>query len=194
MVTFRLLTRDDFALLARWLAEPHVHRWWNHEFTPEAIERDFGPVIDGEEPGKVYVALEDNNPVGVMQYCWFADYPEYVEEMNGIYPVGDGAATIDYFIGVLDRVGKGLGSTMIAAFSEYVWRHDVATKHIVVPVHARNEASWRALLKAGYRLVAQGEMEPDNPEDDRAHQVLRLDRPITTTALRGNGRRPWHAG
>ncbi|GAA1607828.1 hypothetical protein GCM10009789_72810 [Kribbella sancticallisti] len=40
--TFQRLTRADFPLLAGWLANPHVARWWNHETTPEALERDFG--------------------------------------------------------------------------------------------------------------------------------------------------------
>ena len=46
---FRPLERTDFDLLAAWLAEPLVARWWNHETSPEALERDFGPTIDGND-------------------------------------------------------------------------------------------------------------------------------------------------
>ncbi len=28
MFTFRRLSRDDFGLLAGWLAQPHVGQWW----------------------------------------------------------------------------------------------------------------------------------------------------------------------
>jgi aminoglycoside 6'-N-acetyltransferase len=178
MITFRRLRRADFPMLARWLAEPHVHRWWNHDFTPEAVERDFGDTVDGNEPAEDYIVVQHGVPVGVMQYCRFSDYPEYVEDMAGIYPVGDGAVSIDYFIGEPDAVGKGVGTSMIAAFSNYVWQHDHSATHIVVPVSSGNEASWRALRNAGYRLVAQGEMDPDNPVDDRSHEVFRLDRPV----------------
>ncbi|TPW11645.1 MAG: GCN5-related N-acetyltransferase [Acidimicrobiaceae bacterium] len=45
-ITFRRVIRADFPLLAGWLAEPHVARWWNHEFTTEAVERDFGQSAD----------------------------------------------------------------------------------------------------------------------------------------------------
>ncbi|WP_275412535.1 hypothetical protein [Actinoplanes palleronii] len=31
--------------------------------------------------------------------------------------------------------------------------------------------------KAGFALVAEGELEPDKPIDDRLHRVLRRDRP-----------------
>ena len=33
-----------------------------------------------------------------------------------------------------------------------------------------------ALLSAGFHLVAQGELTPDNPIDDRAHEIVRIDR------------------
>jgi aminoglycoside 6'-N-acetyltransferase len=58
-----------------------------------------------------------------------------------------------------------------------VWAHDPTTTSIVVPVNSANEPSWRALLRAGFRLVARGELEPDNPTHDRLHEVLRIDRP-----------------
>jgi aminoglycoside 6'-N-acetyltransferase len=34
------------------------------------------------------------------------------------------------------------------------------------------------LEKAGFRLVGEAELEPDNPVDDRRHVVYRLDRPV----------------
>ena len=43
-ITLRRLLRADFAMLSRWLGEPHVARWWTHETSQEAIERDFGLV------------------------------------------------------------------------------------------------------------------------------------------------------
>ncbi|MET7498778.1 hypothetical protein [Streptomyces microflavus] len=44
------------------------------------------------------------------------------------------------------------------------------------PFPRPNRASWRALEKAGLLRVAEGEMEPDNPVDDRAHYLYRIDR------------------
>ena len=60
----------------------------------------------------------------------------------------------------------------------FVWTHDPTTMSLVVPVNSANERSWRALLRAGFRLVARGEMDPDNPIHDRMHEVLRIDRPV----------------
>ena len=177
MFSFRRLTREDFDLLAEWLAEPHVHEWWNHEFTPDALDSEFGPTADGDEPAEDYVVLLDGEPVGVVQYCHFVDYPEYVEEMADVYPVGEGAVSIDYLIGDPDRVGRGVGTAMILAFVERIWVRDERATHVVVPVNSANERSWRALLGAGFRLVARGELEPDSPRHDPTHEILRVDRP-----------------
>jgi aminoglycoside 6'-N-acetyltransferase len=49
-------------------------------------------------------------------------------------------------------------------------------------VNSANVASWRALTKAGFTLVTRGEMDPDNPTDERMHEVLQLDRPPSTGA------------
>jgi len=32
-------------MLAEWLREPQVARWWNHETTLEAVERDFNEML-----------------------------------------------------------------------------------------------------------------------------------------------------
>lgn len=176
-ITFRPLARSDFPQLAAWLAQPHVLRWWDHEFTPEAIERDFGDAADGLEAAEVHIALLDGAPFGLIQFVRFADYPEYIEEVAPVYPIAEGAASIDYFVGDVDRTGRGLGTAMIAAYVERIWAAHPDATHLVVPVTSANTASWRALEKAGFHLVAQVHLEPDNAIDDGAHHLLRLDRP-----------------
>jgi aminoglycoside 6'-N-acetyltransferase len=164
-------------LLGTWLAAPHVSEWWNHDPSLEAVERDFGGAIDGDEAGEDWIAELDGRPIGLLQYSRFGDYPAYAIEMEPVYPVGDGVASIDYLVGEPDLVGRGVGSAMISGFVAFVWAHDPTTTSIVVPVNSANEPSWRALLRAGFRLVARGELEPDNPTHDRLHEVLRIDRP-----------------
>lgn len=175
-ITFRRVTREDFPLLQRWLSQPHVARWWNHEFSPEAIERDFGPAADGEEPAEDHLVLVDGEPIGLIQFAQFDDYPEYIEEMEPVMAMPPGAASIDYLIGEPHLAGRGLGTTMIRAFTESIWQRPEVTC-VIVPVNSANTASWRALLAAGYRLVARGDLEPDNPVDPPQHEILRIDRP-----------------
>lgn len=73
-VEFRRVERADFPLLARWLATEPVRRWWCHEWSAEAVERDFGPRADGLEPNEDWLALLDGEPVGLVQRSRVADY------------------------------------------------------------------------------------------------------------------------
>ncbi len=176
-ITFEPLTRDRFALLGQWLAAPHVARWWAHDPSPEAVERDFGPTADGNEPAADFIVLLDGEPVGLIQYCLISDFPDYVEELDGVAHIGPGTATIDYLVGDLERTGNRLGTTMIRAFVQHIWATQPAADEILVPVNVGNVASWRALLAAGFALTGQAELDPDSPGDDRRHQILHIRRP-----------------
>ena len=182
MITWRRVTEADFPLLRRWLAEPHVARWWNHETSAAAVARDFGPVARGEEPAEDWLVLLEGTPVGLVQRCLWGDYPEYLEEMAGVMEVPPAAATVDYLIGDPACTGQGLGPRIIRAMVARTWRDHPHAPAVVVPVVAANRASWRALEKAGFVRVAEGELEPDNPVDDRLHYVYRIDRPATSGA------------
>ena len=120
-ITFVRLQRADFPLLAKWLSEPTVARWWDHETTPEAIENDFGGSVDGTEPTQVFLAWTEGRPFGLIQRYKIADYPEYVEELSAICAQPPGAVSIDYLIGEPDCRGRGLGAAMIAAFVAESW-------------------------------------------------------------------------
>jgi aminoglycoside 6'-N-acetyltransferase len=179
-LAFRRVVRADFPLLATWLASPPVARWWNHAWGQEALERDFGPTVDGLEPGEDWLALLDGVPLGLVQRSLVADYAENLADFSALIEVPDGAVTLDYLIGEPGRLGQGLGTAMISAMVRQTWRDRPTASAIVVSVVAANIASWRALEKAGFRRVAQGDLEPDNPVDDPLHYILRVDRPVPT--------------
>jgi aminoglycoside 6'-N-acetyltransferase len=173
------MTAADLPLLATWLREPQVARWWNHEHTAEAVERDFGASVRGEEPGQDLVVSLDGHPVGLLQRAVINDYPEDLAEFAAVVDVPDGAVELDYLIGDASLRGRGLGSGMIAMAVESTWSDYPAAPAVLVAVVAANTASWRALEKAGLRRIAEGLMNPDNPVDDPLHYVYRVDRPTS---------------
>lgn len=177
IISWRRLGEADFPLLRRWLEQPFVARWWNHETSPEAVARDFGPAARDEEPSEDLLMLLDGVPFGLVQRCRFADYPEYGDELAGQAEVPEGAMSIDYLIGEASYVGQGLGTRMIRVIVEATWSDHPDATAVLVPVHVGNHASWRALEKAGLRRIAEVSLEPDNPLDDRAHHLYRIDRP-----------------
>ncbi|MGW2712055.1 GNAT family N-acetyltransferase [Streptomyces sp. NPDC001356] len=177
MITWRRVREQDFPLLGMWLEQPHVKRWWNHGTTAEEVARDFGPAARGQEPSEDLLALLEGRPVGLVQRSRLLDYPEYLAELAALVPVPDGAMTIDYLVGDPRRTGRGVGTAMIRAVIARTWQEHPAAPCVLVPVVAANRASWRALERAGFRRVAVGDLEPDNPVDDRAHYLYRVDRP-----------------
>lgn len=177
--TFRLLARSDFPLLVGWLAQAHVARWWNDDPGLEAIEADYGGCIDGTEPAEVFIALNEGEPAGFVQRYRLDSYPQYLIELAPILPVPASAFSIDYLIGPPDGLGRGWGGAMIAAFVRQLWRDHPEASALIVPVHADNIASWRALQRAGLTRVARGSLQPDNPADSEDHYLYRLDRPGT---------------
>ena len=177
MIGFRPLRRDDFPLLARWLAEPAVARWWNHETTPAAIERDFGPSVDGDDPTQMFLALSGERPFGLIQRYRIGDEPRYAAELSRVCAVAPGALSIDYFIGEPDMRGRGLGAGLIGAMVAGSWAAYPDADAVVVPVVAGNSASWRALERAGFTRIAAGALEPDNPIDPPDHFIYAIRRP-----------------
>lgn len=187
-VELRLLRREDFPLLSRWLAEPLVARWWDDDSSLEAIEAQYGPSVDGADPTAVHLAAHDGQVFGLVQVYRFDDEPESLTELSTVCPVPPRALSVDYLIGEPSARGRGLGAAMIAAAVARGFADHPDAGEVLVPVVAANEASWRALERAGGTRYAVGELEPDNPVDSRHHVVHRFLR--TTTG----SRRPPTAG
>ena len=178
-MTFRPLRRADFPRVAAWLAEPLVARWWHHETSLAAVERDFGPIVDGRDATDIFFAALENWAFGLIQRYPIAAYPEYVEELSAVCAVPLGALSIDYFIGDPQALRRGLGTAMIATLVRDSWPCYPDAHEVLVPVAAGNIASWRALEGAGFRRIAEGDLEPDNPCDPRDHYIYRIGRPGT---------------
>lgn len=174
---FRALTRADFPLLRAWLDEPLIRRWWNHETTPQALERDFGPSLDGDDPTECFVAVDGGVPFGLIQRYSWGPHPEYLAEIAPAYRVDPAALGVDYLIGDPARRGRGLGAAMIAALVARSWAEYPEAPEVVVPVALGNTASWRALERAGFRRVATAQLAPDNPVDPPDHVVYAIPRP-----------------
>ena len=181
-VELRPLTRADFPLLCRWLAEPLVARWWHHDSSPEAVERDFGPSLDGVDVTALYLgwapgwAGTGTAPFGLVQVYPVEAYPEYVAELAPVCAVPPGALSIDYLIGEPGARGRGLGAGLIAAAVARGFADHPSARDVLVPVARGNVASWRALRRAGATWYAEGELPPDNPVDPPDHVVHRFPR------------------
>ena len=98
----------------------HIARWRHHDPSPEAVAANFGPTADGLKAAQDDVAFHGGQPIGLVQFARFVDYPDDLAELEGVYPVNVATATIDYLIGDPTKVGRGLGTSMIATFVECI--------------------------------------------------------------------------
>ena len=163
-------------MLAGWLEEPRVKRWWNHENADEALERDFGRSLDGDDETEVFVVEVAGTPIGLIQRYRIDSEPEYLEALRSVCTVPAAAPSIDYLIGDPTARGRGVGSAMISAFVADSWAAMPGSNEVLVPVAAGNAASWRALERAGFVRIATGPLTPDNPIDPPDHHVYLLRR------------------
>jgi aminoglycoside 6'-N-acetyltransferase len=173
VLTFRALGREDFPLLFRWLTTPHVKAWWREPpASVDDVEQEYAPVLDGRDATRVFVALADGVPFGLIQCYRHADEPDWDKTVR--VPA---AAGVDYLIGEPDHRGRGLGAAMIATFvpSVFACYPEVAT--VVAVPQADNLASRNALERAGFHLVEVRQLESDDPSDSGPSAIYAIDRP-----------------
>jgi aminoglycoside 6'-N-acetyltransferase len=154
------LRRTDFPLMAEWLAQPHVAEWWGDPKGLADIEAEYGPCIDGTDPTLLFLCLEDDRPIGMVQIYRMADNPEYVAALG----FAD-AGALDLLIGEPSATGRGLGTQIIAAATDLIWTTYPEVQGALAGPSVRNARSQRTFEKAGFSVQGQVHV-PGEPEDE----------------------------
>lgn len=144
-ITFRPLTPDDLPLLVEWLARPHVAEWWDGTPTLEEALEEYGPMMAPTAKARAFIALVDGEPLGYIQYYhamgsgegWWEDVTD------------PGVRGIDQFIGDASRLGQGLGTAMVRAFSDWLFE-DPAVTYVHLDPDPSNARAIRCYEKAGF--------------------------------------------
>jgi len=162
-ITFRPVTVADIPLLHEWLGRPHVAEWWQPTPTLAEVEEDYGDPHSSTRP---YLACADGQPVGFLQvYVAMEAGDGWWEEERD-----PGVRGIDQFVADANQLGQGLGSAMVRAFIEELFR-DPAVTRVQADPSPKNARAIRCYQKAGFRVIG----EIDTP-DGRA-VLVRRDRP-----------------
>jgi aminoglycoside 6'-N-acetyltransferase len=170
MIELRAMTESDLPLVAGWLHQPHVARWWLREQTAEEQlecyrQRLTGEVDDGTE---LLIVLElGSAAVGWCEWYRWDDTPVEARELQ----TRPGEVGFDYALGDPGATGRGLGTKMIAALVQTVRSHHPGCGIVVEP-EAGNAASRAVLERNGFQLVDVRPLafEPD----DRPMAIYRL--------------------
>lgn len=159
-ITFRPLGEADLPLLAEWFARPHVHAWWDSDEPPPGVtelSRKWLHRIEDQSTVRGYVALLAGEPIGFVQsYVAMGSGDGWWEDVTD-----PGVRGIDQFLADEHRLGRGLGSAMVAAFVAKLFE-DPAVTLVQTDPDAANARAIRAYEKAGFRAVKEI-VTPDGP-------------------------------
>lgn len=177
VVTLRSFDTADLPRLRSWLEESHVRAWWGEQ--SPAFLADLAEELAAGGPSAYRMAELDGRTVGFLFRYPIHAYVEYVVELTQAgLEVPPGAWSMDYLVGEPTVLGHGVAAAMVRVAADELWASEPTATCIIVPVHADNEPSWRALARAGFsRLPGVFEMEPDVATHDRRHVVSQLLRP-----------------
>ena len=140
MYEFRPMSVDDLPLVQRWLAEPHVVRWWgkpNEQFDLVSADLD-------EQTMNQFIVSCERRPFGYVQ-----SYDPDTWGGAGLGPQPAGTLGIDQFIGETGMLNRGHGSAFIRCFIERLLK--AGTPRIVTDPDPANARAIRAYEKAGFR-------------------------------------------
>ena len=153
-IHFAPLSETHFPLLLKWLEEPHVKSWWDRDisYTQALVEEKYTSYVDGYklENGEkktisAFIIYVDNNPIGLIQIYKLQDFARKALLID--FP--ESLAAIDFFIGDINYIGKGLGAEILKSFDYKGY------ENILVDPDMDNIAAIKTYEKAGFKKVRE---------------------------------------
>lgn len=137
-------------MLARWLAEPHVRRFYQKTpVTPAEVAAEYGPAVRGEEPTLCHIALHAGAPFAYLQCYRNADYPEWA----AVIGVEEGVS-IDLYIGDPAFLHRGLGRAALAGYlREIAFARYPGERRAYIGHEPANVSALRCSEAAGFRRL-----------------------------------------
>nr|BAV32017.1 aminoglycoside 6'-N-acetyltransferase [Citrobacter freundii] len=154
------MTEHDLPMLHDWLNRPHIVEWWGGEETrptlAEVLEQ-YLPSALAKESVTPYIAMLDEEPIGYAQsYIALGSGDGWWEDETD-----PGVRGIDQSLANPSQLGKGLGTKLVCALVEMLFKDAEVTK-IQTDPSPNNLRAIRCYEKAGF--VAQRTINtPDGP-------------------------------
>jgi aminoglycoside 6'-N-acetyltransferase len=136
---FRPVSEADLAMIAEWLAEPHVAKWWGDVDMEIASIREH---LDSISVEPLVVEL-DGRPIGYIQ-----SYDPHLEEDHPYQDQPFGTLGIDLSIGIPELVGIGHGSAIVRQFVDELFAE--GAPRVIIDPDPANARAIRAYEKAGF--------------------------------------------
>lgn len=143
IVRFDPLQEGHLVLLKRWLAEPHVARWWQEPSDESELRNKYLVQLRARRIEPLVIVM-NNRPIGFIQ-CY-----EACRIGGGWWEDTEpGVFGIDQFIGDPALIGQGIGSKVILEFVR-VLAERPAVRAIIADPDPTNERAIRAYERVGF--------------------------------------------
>lgn len=155
----RPMVEDDIDMLHGWLCRSHVAQWWSGGVSPSrpCTREKYGPRVLVANRVTPYIAVLDGRAVGYAQ--------SYVALGSGdgwwSTETDPGVRGIDQFLAEPQSLGQGLGTSLVAALVDLLFRDPQVTR-IQTDPDPTNLRAIRCYQKAGFRTVGEI-VTPDGP-------------------------------
>jgi len=136
MTSIEPLAAEHFALVARWLAEPAIHRWLTAEWRGRPVDTTVVAMAARNKRNRLFLVRHDGTPCGLV----------------GLSDVDttDGCAMVWYALGERGLGGKGITSDAVNLACRLGFR-ELRLAAINAWIMRGNEASRRVLKRNGFR-------------------------------------------
>jgi lysine N-acyltransferase len=141
----------DAPCIALWMAQPHVHRWWQQSWSVERWAQEIEQQTAGEHSTPYVVAMDSED------FAYVELYRVRHDRLAQYYAYDDQDWGVHVAIGDATRVGRGLGRRLLSAVADTVLRAEPACSRVVAEPDAENTPSVRAFAAAGF--VQHGELQ-----------------------------------
>lgn len=149
-ITFREATFEDCKMIRNWIkTNEFTRRWYYAGIVPRlsSLQKKMAQKLQKQQT-RVNIVLVDDFPIGYIQ--------SYPVDGNGNWTrqvkVAENMVSIDYFIGDIRFIHKGIGPKMISEYIERVIKKEKFAAVLISP-DPENRASRKCIEKCGFRYV-----------------------------------------
>ncbi len=145
----RTLQDEDAHLLLKWLTNPALLEFYEGRDRTINLQTVRGKYLNKHGNPVTGCAVEwDGKAIGFTQF-----YPlDDAEKMRHGYRTTERIFGMDQFIGEPGDWNKGIGTSLVKAMAEYLWRSEKADRVVMDP-QADNARAIRCYEKAGFRKI-----------------------------------------
>lgn len=147
IVSFRTVTVEDCKMIREWIKTNRFTRhWYYFDKTPRLSTLENKILKNLKQPKtRANIILIDNVPIGYIQ--------SYPVDGNGNWTkqvkVAENMVSIDYFIGDINYIHKGLGSKMILEYIDQVIKNENYAFAMISPETLKtkyNKGLWKSVV------------------------------------------------